>query len=48
MKLRTILLALAAVLTFSLAAPAQTNRKKPGVKATPKPITVTLVRWPYT
>ena len=49
MQPRTIILALAALLTFSLAANAQTKRSKTSVKkTTPKPLTVTLVRWPYT
>lgn len=49
MQPRTIILALAALLTVSLAANAQTKRPKASVKKpAQKPLTVTLVRWPYT
>ncbi len=49
MQQRNVILALAALLTFSLAANAQTKRPKTSVKKpAQKLLTVTLVRWPYT
>lgn len=48
MQPRNIILALAALLTFTVTANAQTKRTTAGAKPGRKPITVTLVRWPYT
>lgn len=48
MQRRNMFLALAALLIFTVAPHAQTKRKPTNTKSTRQPITVTLVRWPYT
>jgi hypothetical protein len=48
MRQKNIILALAALLAFTFTANAQTKRKPTSSKPTRQPITVTLVRWPYT